>query len=450
MKLTARTIAALTLPAGKTDHIEWDDEMPRFGYRLRVGSAGKVLRSWVVQYRRAGGTRRITLGQVATAEAARAAARRILAKVDLGDDPQGDRHDRRDKDKLTLRSVIEEYLAVKAPDVAKTTLREITRYLTGPYFKALHGTAIDKVTRRDVASRLVAITREHGPVVASAARAKLMAFFAWAMQMGLLPEMAANPVAHTPEPKRNGPRERVLSDQELAALWHACEDDDYGRIIKLATLLGARRAEIGGMTWSELDLEGGTWVLAPSRSKNREAHTLPLLPMVRAIVESIPRMATRDLLFGLHSERGFTNWDEGKAALDQRSGVREWRPHDIRRTVNTKLNDLGVAPHIVEEILGHRGAHKAGSARHYNFARYEHDVRTALALWERFIALVLDRDLYAAHQASLARGDEQARKRASESFRDAIKAGGGHWEDYVRVLKGGSRKVLPYAPATAI
>jgi hypothetical protein len=62
VKLYAKTVAALTLPPGKADHFEWDTELSGFGYRLRRGSGGKVLRTWNVQYRRGGATRRLLLG----------------------------------------------------------------------------------------------------------------------------------------------------------------------------------------------------------------------------------------------------------------------------------------------------------------------------------------------------------------------------------------------------
>jgi hypothetical protein len=81
MKLEAKTVTALTLPHGKTDHFEWDDELSGFGFRLRRGSGGKLLRTWNVQYRRGSTTRRLLLGSasVLNAEQARAAAKKALA-----------------------------------------------------------------------------------------------------------------------------------------------------------------------------------------------------------------------------------------------------------------------------------------------------------------------------------------------------------------------------------
>ena len=258
MELNARAVAALKL-GDKTDVIHFDAALPGFGYRLRRGAAGKLLRSWIVQYRRAGASRRVLLGnaEVLSAEQARAMAKKILAKVALGEDPQAAKAERRDKDRLSLRSVIDEYLSIKAGEVRPGTLREITRYLVGPYFKPLHTMPVERITRKDVASQVVATQRKHSATVATLARATLSSFFSWAMTMGIV---ESNPVIGAAQPKAAEPRSRVLSDQELVAIWNACQDDDHGKIIRLLWLTGCRRAEVGGC-WDEIDLDRGTWTI---------------------------------------------------------------------------------------------------------------------------------------------------------------------------------------------
>src|SRR5262249_10524183 len=157
----------------------------------------------------------------------------------------------------------------------------------------------------------------------------------WALAHGLC---EANPVVGTLALEGGQPRERVLDDSELARIWRACGDDDYGRCIKLLILTGCRRQEAGAIAWPEFDFERGTWTLPAARSKTKRAHTLPLLPARRAIIEAVPRMASRDQLFGARAN-GFTGWQRGKTALDKRSGVKDWTVHDIRRSVATKLAD---------------------------------------------------------------------------------------------------------------
>jgi len=391
MKLTTKAVAALVLPDNKADAIYFDNDLRGFGYRLRR-SGGRVLRSWVVQYRRPTGARRMTLDSVLNEKQARAAAKKLLARVALGEDPADDKARQRAAGKLTVRSLVEEYLADREGDIRAKTMRDTTRYLTGPYFKPLHNIAVETVSRRDVASCLTKTKREHGAIVAAASRAKLSAFFVWCLRQGFT-EM--NPVVGTEQPKRAASRERVLSDDELRRIWRACGDDDYGRIIRLLILLGARRQEVAGMAWTELDIDGPqpTWTLPSERSKNGRAHTLPLLPMALSIIRAVPQLASRNQLFGSRSDSGFASWNNGKAALDERSGVRDWTPHDLRRTFSTRLHDdpLAVEPHIVEALLNH-SAHRAGPAGAYNRASYRARMVSTLAKWEDYIRALIEGD----------------------------------------------------------
>jgi integrase len=405
MKVDAKSVAALKL-VDKDDVIYFDDSMPGFGFRLRRGAGGKVLRSWVVQYKRAGATRRITLGsaEVLGAEAARAAAKKLLAKVALGEDPQGARIDRRGKDLLTLRSQVTEYLAAREREVRPRTFVEMGRYLTDPrYFGPLHRLSLDTITRRDIAARVVIITRECGAPTAARARGALAAFFTWCLRMGLC---EVNPTVGALSPAVGSGRDRVLSDTELAAIWRTCGDDDYGRIIRLLILTGCRRAEIGDMTFNELDdpERPSIFTIPAARAKNGKQHTLPVLPMMRDIIMSVPRMATRPQLFGQRSH-GFASWGDGKIELDARSGVANWTIHDLRRTAATRMADLGIGPHIIEQILNHQSGHKRGPAGIYNRSSYEREVRSALALWHDHVRSIVEGSKrkvvpYAPHAAS--------------------------------------------------
>jgi integrase len=393
MNLTAKTVAALqSLPEGKHDVIYFDEQTAGFGFRVRAGAGGKVLRSWVAQYRRAGGTRRITLGPagVLSAEQARAAAKKVLAAAALGQDPQADRIDRRGKDQHSFRSVVEEYLKAKQPNVRPRTFVESLRYLTGGYLKPLHGMPVDTITRKDIAGRLTVIMRESGNVTAARVRAVLNAFYVWAMQMGYVEQ---NPTIGTIKPKDSEGRSRVLVEDkdkgrpdELGPIWRACGDDDHGRCVRLLILTGCRRQEVGSMQWSELDADAGTWTIPAARAKNGREHTLPLPPLAWQIINSSPHIAGRDYLFGIRSQ-GFKSWADGKAELDKRLGdtVAPYVLHDTRRSVATGMANLGVQPHIIETILNHQGGHKRGVAGVYNRASYGREVKAALAMWADYV-----------------------------------------------------------------
>ena len=220
------------------------------------------------------------------------------------------------------------------------------------------------------------------------ARGALSNFFTGAMRMGLA---TANPCIGSINPETKA-RDRVLSPDEIATIWKACGDDEYGKIVRLLILLGARRQEIGGFSHSEFtDIDGPqpTWTLPKARSKNGRAHTLPLMPMALAIIRSVPRMVSRDQLFGTSAAEGFSTWGKSKAALDRRCAVENWRLHDTRRSVATGMADIGIAPHVIEAILNHQSGHKAGIAGIYNRSNYQREVRAALALWEDHIRTLI-------------------------------------------------------------
>ena len=99
---------------------------------------------------------------------------------------------------------------------------------------------------------------------------------------------------------------------------------------------------------------------------------MPLADTAIEIIRTMPPMLGRDTVFGGRGD-GFTDWTRSKHALDAKLGdaVGEWRLHDLRRSAATEMCDLGVAPHIVEQILKHAGGHKAGVAGTYNRSSYE-------------------------------------------------------------------------------
>ena len=147
------------------------------------------------------------------------------------------------------------------------------RYLTDPrYFGPLHRLAIDTdQAASDIAARVVVIMRERGNPTAARARGALGSFFTWAMRMGLV---ESNPTIGSVAPAEDGGRDRVLSDSELAAIWRACGDDDFGRIVRL---LASRRLAEGrdrrhGMDASWMTPSG----LPPSPSRPRAPRTAGL------------------------------------------------------------------------------------------------------------------------------------------------------------------------------
>jgi integrase len=356
-----------------------------FGLRVRRGK-GKdgYVRSWIMQYRHAGQLKRMTISNVTELTPANALAQgeKLRAEVVTGRDPQGAKKTQRDKDKLKFGHVVQDFLAEKV--ARPNTMRMLKTSLMG-HARPLHSTPIDRITKAGITARVRAVTKSSGPAAAGVLRGALSSVFAWAMQALLVEN---NPVIGSATPPKSKPRKRALSGAELPAVWNIVGDDDYGRIVKLLILTGCRREEIGGMCWSELDLDAGTWTLPGERAKNGESLTLPISPMMMDVIISTPRRVGIDYLFGARGKSGFRQW-----AVFRRFDVLELQPwclHDIRRSTATGMANIKIAPHIIETILNHISGHKGGVAGIYNRSLYVDEVKDAMTRWSDHIAMLVD------------------------------------------------------------
>lgn len=385
MKLNKATVTRLALPNGAQEKIFFDETLPGFGLRVRAG--GK--QTWIAQYRLGSKQRRVTLGTVETlnADEARIRARGALAKVHLGIDPQVEKAEARAQAAITLGRVIDDYLARHAAKRLKpSTFGEVERYLRR-HWAALLELPVRNVTRGHVAAQLARISRDSGGYAANRARAALSAFYAWAIAEGLTD---ANPVVGTRKPVDEVTRDRVLTEDELATIWRHAGGGDYGAIVRLLILTGQRREEVAAMTWDELDLEGATWRIDGDRTKNSRTHEVPLAPQAVTMLNALEKRQGRALVFG--SRAGpFSGWSKAKASHDTRMSAARgdalppWRLHDVRRTVATRLADIGVQPHVIEAVLNHVSGHKAGVAGVYNRSTYSAEKRAALTLWGEYV-----------------------------------------------------------------
>lgn len=384
MRLTKGNLAKLNLPAGKAETIVFDDDMPGFGLRIRAG--GK--RTWIAQYRLGTKQRRITLGtpELLDADQARTRAKVALARVHLGEDPQNAKVEAKARAAVTLGAVVPQYLSYVESRQRPGHHADTRRYFDR-HWAPLAGLALSSIDRQRVAARLLELARDNGPFAANRARAALSAFYTWTIGEGLA---HANPVSGTNKPTAETPRDRVLTDSELALVWREAGPGEYGAIVRLLILTACRRDEVAAMAWSEL--QGSTWAIPGARTKNALPHELPLPAAAMTILGGVPRREDRDLVFG--SRAGpFSGWSKAKAELDSRmlavlkaeqgskTVLTPWRLHDVRRTAATRMGDLGVQPHVIEAVLNHISGSRAGVAGIYNRASYATEKRAALALW---------------------------------------------------------------------
>jgi integrase len=414
MKLSPHAVRTAQVPAGKSETIFFDDHVPGFGLRLRAQGS----RTFVFQYKLGTKQRRMALGAATALGVAkvRQIAERLHARVKLGEDPASDKADAKVNAARTFKTIAEEYLEQRRDDLSKGRLRERTypdleRHLL-KHAKSLHELQLAKISRADIASVLLSVTKNSGAVTANRVRTSLSGFYTWAMEQGIAD---TNTVIGTARHKEQS-RDRVLAPAELRLIWNALSDDDFGSIIKLLALTGQRAAEIAGLCRSEI--ADGTIVLPAERTKNHRPHIVPLSPAAAAIIEAQPKREKRDLIFG-RGEKPFSGWSNCKERLDARikkansgKAIPHWTPHDLRRTFATyaggglpehqikKLppqdteaaSGLGIQPHVVEAALNHISGHKAGVAGTYNRSTYAREKKAALDLWaDRLMVIVENR-----------------------------------------------------------
>jgi integrase len=395
----------LPLPPDKMNVIYWDDTDTGFGRRLWRDRKGRVHAAWIIQYRTHSGIqRRMTFARGnLPAHKARKLAIEQLARTKVGDDPQGDKATKRAKRSRVFKAVAEDFIkhgekfGIKSRPWRRETARQY-RYILFEYYKQLHGMEIDAITRGDIARLNNRILHERGRRSASIARSRIWTLYHWALGQGLVDN---NPVIGTTKIEYTEKRERVLSNDELRRIWLACGPENsphggrFGHIIRMLILTGARRSEITGMTWGEVDLDSGIWTLPAERSKNNRKHELPLPPTALGILQELSEQkrwngknwAVDGYVFSAHGRR--LNIDRKKAELMKACGVKNWWIHDIRRSVATGMGGIGIQPHVIECVLNHVSGFRGGVGGVYNKATYDPEVVQALARWnEHILALV--------------------------------------------------------------
>lgn len=385
MKWTDITIAGLKMPAGKTEYFEWDPDMPGFGVRLRGDS-----RTFTIQYRVGQKQRRESLGPTSRLRLldARKIAKQRFAQIELGTDPAAARQAKKVA-QLTFATMVDRYLKAKQGELRPRTYQAASLYLRR-HLKALHDLPIDSIKRANIAAVLQDIITKHGRTAAARARSNASALFAWMVGEGLCD---SNPVIGTNNSDPVTQRDRALDDTELKAVWHACEDDRFGAIIKLLILTGARRNEIGGLRWNEINLETGVLTIPSERIKNGRTLVLTLPAMALDILRSVPRHDGQECVFGnRRSAGGYNAWSRATTILNDRitaatgQPLRHWTIHDLRRTARSGMGRLGIRPDVAELVIGHA---KGGKQATYDRYSYAPEIKTALARWAEHVASVV-------------------------------------------------------------
>jgi integrase len=185
-------------------------------------------------------------------------------------------------------------------------------------------------------------------------------------------------------PHREVARSHALADDELRALWLACEGEGaFGQAVRLLILTGARRNEVSCMTWDEVDPGRRLWVIPGERSKNGREHAVPLSAQAWAIIERAPRFAGCDYVLSADGLGPVAGWAKAKTRLSVKAGIAEesWRLHDLRRTFAVGLQRLGSRVEIIEKALNHVSGMFRGVTGVYQVHDYADEIRIVLQRW---------------------------------------------------------------------
>lgn len=379
-----------------TDVVVHDAELR--GFQLRVTPKGK--RVFYVYYRTKGAAlqqRRYKIGDYPkiSAHRAREIAHEILGKVASGGDPSADR--KKERNKLNcgrFNEIAEQFLAKHA--LKNRSGKETERIFRHNILPTFGKRSIHEITRSDVAHFIRKIA-DTAPTMANRVLAAIRKFFNWCYANSIIESSPAEGVA---APSREISRDRLLEDSELKAVVLACREMGYpyGALVELLAITGQRREEVAAMEWNEIDFQKSAWTIPAARSKNGKAHIVHLSALAMRILKDAP--VAGQFVFSTTGNTPFQGFSKAKTRLDEKSGVNDWRLHDLRRTFASGMARLGIAPHIADKILNHQAHTLSSTAAVYQKHAFLDERREAIECWSNHIDSLMKRESDAMQEAA--------------------------------------------------
>ena len=397
MRFTDRSIAALKPRAERYE--VWEDG--RTGLGTRVSPKGR--RSFVYMYRFNGKARRMGLGTYPLISLASARVKHSSAKEQLskGIDPGAQQIERRraERNAETVADLIEEYLE-KWARPRKRSADEDERKLKKEVLPLWGKRKAKDITRRDVITLLDGIVDRGAPIQANRTLAVIRKMFNFAISRDIL---HATPVAMVTSPAKENQRERVLSPEEIRALWNGLDTTPISQgvclALKLQLVTAQRKGELVGAAQSEFDLEEEkVWTIPPARSKNGKAHRVPLSPLALGLIQQSRDLAG-DSPWLFPSPTGKEPMTPHAVSRALMKSIRATAkqpvpaielenvtPHDLRRSAASHMTSIGISRLVVAKILNHT---ETGVTAVYDRHSYDAEKRHALEAWAAHLEGIL-------------------------------------------------------------
>lgn len=430
------------LPPKGARSMIWDTDVKGFG--VRITAAGT--RTYILRYRMGGRgspIRTLTIGQHGspwTTDQARKRAADLLLQVRSGIDVVAERHAEKDRTQADAASREERLFSALVEawfinHVVRDELRsrnDIRGVIDRDLKPAFAGKTVDEITKKDVAKALNAIGERSG-AAANKAHKWLRQILNWLIDQG---EIRISPAAGVKKPFPENSRTRVLSLGELVVLWVALDalPEPYRSYYRLLILLGQRLRETSNAPWAEFDLEADDWLLPRERTKAKRDHLVPLSPQAVALLETLqPNTKLRKgPVFTTDGQVGIAGFSKLKAAIDDAVAAifaeggdaaalvgedfADWVVHDIRRSLATGCQGMGIELVHTEAVLNHAVTKKVTRVTEvYHLYDYYDEKAWALERWgeliEKAVALFRAGDLDGVRALDPARRTRTRRKR---------------------------------------
>ena len=376
--LTDKMVAEL--PRKARPYFHPDPELPKHGVRVRPTGPGAYT---AITRDPFGKQRWVKIGSTAEMQIAEAReiARAVIRRVEQGlaaFEPPKPKAD-------SVAVVLAEWLK---RHVDKNGLRSAAEYrrIVATYIAPAWGDrAFAELRRSDVARLLDFIEDEHGAAQADAVLSVLRNAGNWQRDrsddyvppfVGIRGRVAMQDRA----------RDRVLSDDEIRAIWAACDQvGAFGAFVKLLLLSGQRADKVRTVRWSDIAADG-TWTIRDREAGEGERQDFKLPQMALDIIRAQPRLARNPYVFAGNDGAARSFWHDHKRTLDKRGGVESWRLHDCRRTARSLMSRAGVQSEHADRVLGHAIGGVEGIYDRHAYTEEKADVlRRLAALIERII-----------------------------------------------------------------
>jgi integrase len=373
LHLTELAVRALKPKPGK-QFKSWDTSTPGFGVLVSERS-----KSWIVMHGERRALKVIGRYPDVPLSAARAEAKRILASGSLAHAAAR---------VVRFDVAMDEFLADAEQRNRATTFRDYKRLITKHF--DFGSAPLPGITPQDVLRRLDRL--KETPSEQRHALVAMKVFMSWCARRFYV---TSSPCERLQTPGALAPRERVLTDAELANVLSQARKTPYpfGAIVELLILTGQRRGEIAALRWDWIDDKTKTITLPSSITKNKRPHTFPYGAMAAAVIGTIPSLgdylfpAARSNVAGRPTTI-FNGWGKPKAALDKACPIAPWTLHDLRRTFATNLAAIGTPVHVTEKLLNHISGTVSGVAAIYNRHAYMDEMRVAISAWENRLSII--------------------------------------------------------------